>query len=1208
MKDPNRMCLVALLLCLTAALAWGQLYSGSATGVVSDPSGASIPGAKVSLTDEDKGFVFNSETDAAGRYLFPSVPPASYKISVTAEGFQIQTRSKVRIDVSQNVTIDFALPLSTAVAAIDITGEAPILATEDASTGQVVDRRFVNDLPLLGRDVTNLAYLAPGIVSPFNGNPWGGNYGNAFASSGGRAATADVLMDGVSTTNYEQNGGTLVVSYLPTPDAIQEFRVQTSQFSAEYGFTGSTVVNMVMRSGTNSYHGSAYEYLRNNKLDSNNFFNNESGTPLAGLHRNNFGGTMGGPIKRNKTFFFFDYDGLRQSSSTGGSFGVPSAVERTGNFGELCGYAGGTFDANGRCSAAAGQLWDPYSGTYSAAAGGAVRSAYIPFNNLATYMSPGNANLNGTGYQLPSRPGNLIDPVAAKMIQAFPLPNLNVGNANYAYYNNWVGSGANVTNRDQWDLKIDHSFSDKTLLSGKFSWQHIFNHSWNCFGNAEDPCSAGPDPNHSYLGALNLNHTFSPTLLLTVSYGYNRWWENESTAMGDYPNVNPIQTLGLPSYMYASGLNVFPAVTVGDAYTSVNGTSVGTWPWTYIIRGQDTHQLLATMTWIKGSHEVKFGAEGRMHRVNFDLPGPTTGSYYYDYSSTSQTPDSATGGDAMASFLTGVGMHNNGMYEVPSAFASQNLQWGGFVQDNWKIRRGLTVNLGLRYDLTLPRTERYNHANWVDPSVVSPLQVPGLGTLYGGEVFASATDRYVYNPDYTNFQPRAGFAWQAHDKTVIRGGYGIYYSTSRTAVAGVGTTGTGHQGYVQDTPWLTSYQNDGATPWGRLSDPWPITGPNLPPGNSLGLLNDIGFGAYGPIKNINAIPYEQSWSLGVQRELPWSILLDASYVGKKGTHLYFGNSGQYDALGPQIEQYSSSQIAAMLSYVPNPFYGIITNPNSGLSSPTIQAYQLLRRFPQFTAFGSDDQPVANSIYNGLQMRIQKRFSSGIQFLVTYTFSKSLDDASASTNAWYTGATSLQDPNRFYLERSVSLFDITNVLQFSHVYELPFGRGKKVGSNWNSVTQAFLGGWQLNGIWTFDSGRPLTPGLLGGYSLPTYGPQRPDLLGRPERNTGSNWMTQYFANPDVFVAPTPYAIGNAPRTLPWIRTPGQRNSNLSLFKAFQLSKLREGMSLEYRIQTLNAFNHPLFAGPNMTVGSDSFGAVTSQANTPREVEMGLRLSF
>jgi hypothetical protein len=1179
--------------------------------VVTDPSGASIPGAKVILVDEGKGFTYNGETDASGRYLFRSLQPASYKITVTAQGFQVQVRTGIRIEVNQNVSVDFALPLATSAENVNITGEAPILSTADAAVGQEIDRRFIDDLPLTNHDIMSLAFLTPGVVTPYVGGAWLGNYGNNFSSNGGRASTNDVLLDGATTTNYEQNGGVLVISYLPSPEAIQEFKVQTSNFGAEFGSTGAAVVNMVMRSGTNAFHGVVYEYLRNQKLDANNFFANESGTPLSPLRRNNFGGALGGPIKKNKTFFFADYDGTRQVTGATVMFGVPTAAERQGNFGELCGYHGGTFDSAGMCSAASGQLWDPYSGTYSAAAGGAVRSTYIPFDNLATYMSAGNPNLNGTGYQLAQKSGNLIDPVAQKLMAYMPLPNLNVGTPSYSYWDNWIKSATSPSYRDQFDIKIDHSFSDMTLLSGKFSFQRIGNRNPNVFGNAADTWDVGLDDNHSFLGALNVNHTFSPTLLLTVSYGFNRWHEFEPTSVGDYPNVDPIKELGLPSYMYRSGLDVFPAVAVGDAYADgPNGQSVGTWPWTYIIRGQDTHQLLATMSWVKGSHEVKFGVDGRVHRINFDLPGPTTGFFTYNYSSTSQTP-AYTSGDAMASFLTGVGSSQSyGVYEVPGAFSSQNLQWAGFIQDNWKVARSLTLNVGLRYDLTMPRTERYNRMDWLDPNVISPVQVPSLGTLHGGEVFASANDRGIYDPNYTNFQPRFGFAWNGLKKTVVRGGYGIFYSQSKASVTGV--SGYGHQGYVKDTPWITSLNNDGATPWGRLSDPWPITGPDLPPGNSLGLLNDVGFQAIGPIKTQNAVPYEQSWSLGIQRELPWSVLLEASYVGKKGTHLYFGGSGEHDILGSQIEQYSSSQIAGLLNYVSNPFYGVIKDPTSGLSGPTIQAWRLQVPYPQFTSFLSDDRPVADSIYHALQMRVQKRLSSGLQFLATYTVSKAIDDSSVSSNnnwqANITLPTTLQDPNRRYLERSVSLFDITHVLAFTHVYELPFGRGKKVGANWNPVVNGVLGGWAINGIWKFDSGFPLIPTLLGGFNLPTYGAQVPDLVGTPSRNSGSNWLTQYFSNPNVFAYPAPYALGDAPRTLPWVRAPGTRNADLSLFKQFPISRIREGMRLEARLEALNSLNHPQFAPPNMTVGLASFGTVTSQANIPRQVQLALKLYF
>ena len=744
--------------------------------------------------------------------------------------FNPKPERAVTVEVNQNVTVDFGLQLSSSTQAVTITTEAPMLATEDAVLGQVVDRKFINDLPNIDRSITDFAYLTPGVVSVNNGRHSGGQN---FVANGGRNATSDVLLDGITLTNYEQNSGTLELAYAPSIDAVQEFKVQTSNFSAEFGFSGSTIVNMVTRSGTNAFHGSLYEFLRNQKLDANDFFANASGTPLPGLRRNNFGGTVGGPIKRNKTFFFFDYEGTRAVSQGKQNAGVPSAAERIGNFGELCGYQGGSFDAAGRCSVDAGQLWDPYSGQYDSDLGGAVRSTYIPFNNLATFTSAGNPRLNGTGYQALPHPGNLIDPVASKMMQFFPLPNVGVGTANYDYTNNWFGSGPNKSSNDQWDLKIDHRFSDKSLLTGKYSQATNFSHGWNCFGNIGDACTSGPDPGSNHAIAITENYTISPTLLLSVSYGYNRSWTFSETIKGDYPDLDPVSLLGLPAYMDRSGVLALPNIGIYDSYS---GPGLGGQPWSYYKAGNDTHQLQATMSWIHGSHELKFGAEGRMHRVNAANPGPTGGNFGFDFTGTSQNPngDETSGGDAMASFLTGFSTSNaGGVYEVPNFVSTQNFQWSGYVQDNWKVSRKLTLNIGLRYDVTLPRTERFNNMESVDPTVVSPVQAAGLGTLHGGEVFATPSNRTVYDADVTNFQPRFGFAWQPLSKTVIRGGYGIFYSTTKAGAAGPGAWSW--QGFVKDTNWITTYQNDGSTPWGRLSDPFPITGPALPAGNSLGL-------------------------------------------------------------------------------------------------------------------------------------------------------------------------------------------------------------------------------------------------------------------------------------------------------------------------------------------------------------------------------------
>ena len=449
---------------------------------------------------------------------------------------------------------------------------------------------------------------------------------------------------------------------------------------------------------------------------------------------------------------------------------------------------------------------------------------------------------------------------------------------------------------------------------------------------------------------------------------------------------------------------------------------------------------------------------------------------------------------------------------------------------------------------------------------------------------------------------------------MIRAGYGIYYSTVRSGAAGVGASG--YAGYDQATNWVNTYPGctdpkcAGAVPWGRPSDPFP-GGVLLPLGSSLGLLNDVGNSAGGPIRSIDsAVPYEQSWSFGLQRKLPGNFLVDANYIGKAGHHLYFGGAGGLNYLGSQIEHYNSDQITALNTPVPNPFFGVIDPTSSIGQSQTVNASQLQLPFPQFGGFGGDSPPWANSIYNALQIRAEKRFSHGLQALVTYTWSKSLDNASTTDGGttWLGGITSLQDPNNRRLERSFSTFDIPRVLQLSYVYELPIGRNKLVGGNMHPVLNAIVGGWQTNGIWRFNDGRPLLLGLSGGQSLPTYGGQRPNLTGPLHCNTGSDFLNYYFSNPDVAVVPPTFTLGNAPRAVGTCRQPGQKNATLSLFKEFPLTMLREGARLQFRIEAFNALNHPQFRGPNVQVNGGNFGVITDQLNSPREVQLALKLYF
>ncbi len=1211
---------VLMVACLIPTSALAQVYSASLTGVVTDPTGAVVPNAKVTLTDVGKGSTFNGTTDSVGRYVLRNLPPSTYSLTVEAKGFRTYTQGGVTLDVKQTGALDVVLQLGTSTQVIEVTGTAPLLATQDAVTGQEVDRRLVNDLPLIGRGVFDLAFLAPGI-NPTAGGVFGSSGAkccNNFVSNGSRNMTADVLVDGVTVTTHGDDSQLREVQYQPSVDAVQEFKVQQNNFSADTGFSGATVLNVVMRSGTNQLHGTLYEFVRNQVLDANDWFSNASGGKLPPLRYNDFGFVVGGPIRKDKTFFFGDYEGTRVRSLTAFSAGVPSALERQGDFGELCGYAGGTFSSAGQClnpdgSPSDGQIWDPYSGVYDPNQGGPVRSTYIPFNNMSTYKSAGSPALAGTPYQLPAAPGNVMDPVAYKIMQYYPLPNFNVGTPAYTPYLNFRGSGASASRSDQFGVHIDHHVSDRTLITARFSDNPSTGRAPNCFGDALDPCSYGQGTGIATTAVAHLNHSFGPNTVMTLSYGWVRGGFANPGVLGDYPKFDPVTNLGLPAYMKAGGVRSSPTIEIDGGYAYAQGNSIGSAGWSIAHVRHEAHDLLGSLDHMQGRHEFKFGGEMRMERNYYLEPGAPGGNFEYDRYGTSQQPF-AGGGDAMATFLTGTYYAGWGEYEVPIRPVTQSFAYAGYFQDNWRATPKLTVNLGLRYDLELPRTERHNHQEYFDPNLPLPLNVPGLPNLHGGEVFVTPSNRSVANTYTKGFGPRVGLAYRLTPKFVLRAGYGIFYNTFNFGPTG--DVGYGFDGFLQSTNWFTTYNNDGATPWGGISNPWPYGGPNLPTGTSLGPLTQLGATVTGAIRTWNAVPYTQTWSLGFQRELPGNILIDANYLGTKGTHLFYGGFGNLNFLGPWIEKATPDQITALNTFVPNPFYGIITNPASSLSSPMVGAAQLLVPFPQFTGTSVMEPPWANSIYNAAQFRLEKRFSHGLQFLVNYSISKSIDDASVQGgNTTYTGGfTHLQDPNHLKLERGLSEFDIPQVLNFSYIYQLPVGRGKRWGGNWNKWVDGFMGGWQTNGVWRFDKGQPIYLSLSGGHGLPTYG-QQPNLLAplRPS-NDRSTWFTVnpntgfggYFANPEVAVVPPAFTIGTGPSVLPNVRRPGTRNASLSLFKEIPLSRVREGMRLEYRLESFNAFNHPQFAAPNAQVNSGIFGLVTSQANSPREVQMALKL--
>jgi hypothetical protein len=852
---------------------------------------------------------------------------------------------------------------------------------------------------------------------------------------------------------------------------------------------------------------------------------------------------------------------------------------------------------------------------------------FIPYNNLATFQSAGNPNLNGTGYQLAAVPGNLIDPVAAKMMTYFPLPNFNVGTSAYSRYTNWTGSGVSVSASDQGDVRIDHRFTEKTTLTARYSENYnTGNGGWNCYQNALDPCTVGPTISDAHAIALIFNHTFNPTMLLSVSLGLTRQYtfSGEGIAL-DYPNFDPVKTLGLPAYVTgASGVISSPNITLSSGYTNVDGADLGSQTFSVYRNPTNVWQLTPILTKMHGRHEIKVGAEWRENQMNWFQAGRTAGAYTFTFGATAQYP-STGGGDAMASFMTGLGMNGgSGQYDINAHFSTQNYRWGGFVQDNWRATKKLTVNVGVRYDLEIPRTERYNRQEWWDPTVVQSIHpaainsatwpsalpyLPDVTHPVGGLVFTTPSQRHVEATYYGDVGPRLGLAYRLRDKLVLRTGYGLFYEPSRYGAAG--GSQVSHEGFAASTGWVTTMGSDGVTPWGRLSDPWP-GGPMPATQATLGAATSLGSAIREMQFNDNAPPYEQTWSGGFQYELPANWVVTANYVGTKGTHLYYVSDGNMQYLPTWVEQEAtnSALVTALNTKVANPYYGVITTQGSSMIGPTISAGHLLEPFPEFNGVSRSGPPQANSIYNALQITVERRMAKGLAALISYTNSKSIDDSSASTYTVDSLFGEVRDPNNLKLERSLSEWDIPQVLQFAYVYQLPFGKGKTYGANWNSIVNAFLGGWQTNGIWRYDKGQPVHVTLSGGLCPFSYSCGLPEQTGPLKANPKSLWLTQgYFANgSSVLAVPPNYVVGNASREQPNVRAPGTNNATLSLFKQFSLNKMREGSRLEFRAEAFNALNHVVFSPPSATFNTGSFGSVTGQANKPREIQVALRLYF
>lgn len=1148
------------LLCLLGVLLpcalHGQLVTATLQGTVHDNSGAAVANAKVTAVDASTNVATNTQTDANGRFVFASLAPGGpYAITVEAPGFKIEERLGIHLDVNQSVDLPITLQVGATTQRVEVNADATQLETSNASMGQVIGNRSVVDLPLNQRNVYSLVFLVPGVTGSVTYQY------NSFnlSADGGRPGTTNVLVDGIPAAPP------LIVpiaslAAFPSIDAVQEFKVMTNAYSAEFGRSGSGIVNVILKSGTNQLHGSGYEFLRNSALDSNTFFSNRSHTPLPVFHRSQFGGSLTGPVVfprlyhgKDKTFFLFSYEGLRQGTEGEVTATVPTALQKTGNFSQTVNSAGQQVI-----------IYDPE--TTTASGSGYVRQ---PFSNDTI-------------------PSNRIDPVAANVMNYYPPPTSLGGPGGV---NNFFSSGVQKLNIDTFDARVDEVMNDRNRMFVRYSRRNLAQPPLLLFPKAYQIGEGGySQPQISNSAAIDYTFTPNPNFVMEIPFGFSRTFINFVPISAGF---NPSTELGFPAYIAANADHLlFPGIAPANYYT-LGDASQG---WTR--KGGFAVFLLAiNNTKILGNHVITFGGEGRLLLANDVESGSSTGNYSFTNAIT-QGPNpnvaTSTGGNSIASLLLGVG---SGSMEIDSKnAATASKYYGAYIQDDWKATPRLTLNLGLRYDLDIPRTERYNRMETFNPTIASPLAATtGLTGLAGGVVFTgvNGASRRQFSPQWHNFGPRVGFAYQLNANTVVRGAYGIYYGPS---IRSAGAT-VGNEGFSATTTYTGS--PNGLTPSVYLSNPFP-NGLNLPVGNSQGLLTGIGSSFENPLTGDNKVGYTENWDLDIQRQLPFGVLVDAGYVASHGVHL--NKSGESDWNTDQLSPSALALGTQLQQSVPNPFYGIITTGPE--ASATIPRSYLEAPFPQFTAVYLSYLIGGYENYNSFQLKVDKRLSDGLSLLVSFTGQKQLDDYSGIENVGNItgGIQNIYNPTGEY---AVSSNDISRNLVVSGVYNLPFGRGQAYGSHWNRPMDFLLGGWQLNGITTQQTGFPLSPSTQN-TSDSGSNTLRPNLTGVSPVVKGSvkSRLNEYL-NPAAFSQPAPFTFGDAPRTLSNVRAPGYHDIDFSVFKNFHAT---ERVNVQFRAESFNLLNQVQFGTPNMVYSSGQFGVISSQTNTPREIQFALKILF
>jgi len=1220
-----------LLALLVSSAPWinAQLATTTATlsGVVTDPSGAVLTKATLTLTSSEKGIARTSTTDDGGRYSFNQLPPAAYSLAIKAKGFETYRQNGIVLNAAETATQNVTLTIGAENISVTVTSDVTLLNTDNANVAADIDSKQIVELPLNVRNIYGLVTLNSSVQNSSESQILLGGGGNTTDTAdqdisflnfaGGFFGTTAFLIDGSWDTDTEWGA----VIFVPGVDAVQEFKIQNNSFTAQYGWSTGNVVNVVTKSGSHDFHGSGYEFYSSNNFNAFNYFQGpgscvssvDASVNLCQFSRNQVGGTGGGPLyipglykQRNKTFIFGNYEHFHANTPSPQSFTVPDSNFRAGNFSEQLSTTSVGNDSLGR-PIYDGQIYDPRSGH-------AITAGQPDTYNAVTNPYGTNLVATTTGFIRNPVPGNLLsnitgyvpDPIGSKLLSYFPA-------AQKPGYvgNNLILASAAPTYWNEYGIRVDHNINDNTNAYFRYSYKEEAKTgtpaSWG-----SDPAGQGNQrPNNRWGMWAGLTRIFSPTFTLNLTSGVQIWHE---TSTNQSVGFNPSTTLGLPAYVSQVD-PIFPTVNFGGGGLSISqlGPSTGN------SNGVTNHGPIGTVNAdfikTKGKNTINFGFMGVEQIFSqdnfFSNQLSFEGSWTAGPNPLAGTKGVSFTGNGVAEALLGV-LDSPTSVGTPTIPYESNHLFGEYLQDDWKATHNLTLNLGIRYEIQTPYTSRNNEGSIFDPTALNPLSYSAGLPLVGALQFLGPGNRYFYNPNYHNIAPRVGFSYQAIPKAVLHGGYGLFYPESLTSSGSVDA-----DGFTASTS-INRSLDGGVTPNPNIStgNPWGGQYAQIT-GNANGSFQQDGNGVGGTFRS-RPSPYVQQWLLGVQYAFTPNDDLRVDYIGNRGVRMV-GN-WNYNQLNPKYlfqtdgVTPNSAFLSSTAAYNPMAVplqalekSGKIAPSSCNIDNTSVTNEQLLTAYPQYCGVSQTDAPNGQSLYNALQVTYNHRISKGLTALVSYTYSKFIDNVEGNQSWSYNGAANWgATANYFNLagEKSVDAGDIPHALVASYVYNLPIGRGKPLGSGMSRVADAVIGGWELSGIATFRGGIPLS--VFGNQWNSYGGDPRPNYVSgvnpKPSHQTISNSVPNSWANVAAFEYAPYGSFGNTPRYMSELRGPHYTNWDSALEKNWPI---HETMRAQFRFETFNSLNHPNFYAPspgNMSLYSPTiFGEIT-QAFPGRIVQL------